>query len=506
MRLSLAIVLSSVAGYIALSYELLWFRTYFLAKNAQGGAFAVLLSAYLFGLALGAAWARRFCESSTNRQSPVRAIALIAAVSYLLAYLSIPAFAAYCTVTPVIERLPWLALASAALGAVFPLTAHAAVAPDEHAGRRLSYLYLANIVGSTLGTLVTGLWLMDAMSLKNIAVMQTVLGLSTAAALLPLCGLSRRALVGGAGAIVFAGVVVVASADALFDGFYERVQLGAKYRKDTRFAHVLERRGGVITVDENGVVRGHGTYDGEINVFEGVTGSSGLFRPLALSAIHPAPRRVLQIGMATGAWTQILANNPEVDELVVVEIDRAYLELIPKLPEVASILSNPKVRIIIDDARRWLARNPDEKFDAIVSNVSLHWIAGSSALLSIEFNELAKSHLAPGGLYLYNSTLSGRARRTTRTVFPHVALVGNAVAAQEAPVVFHEERWRDVMSRYVVDGRALFDLDTPAGRRALETAWNAMLPWESSSKTLEHTTGLQLITDDNLGYEFDDLL
>lgn len=508
MRLSLGILLSAISGYVALSYELLWFRVYFLAKHAQGGSFAVLLSAYLFGLALGAAWARWFCESrgSESGRAHIRAITLIAAGSYLLAFLSIPAFASYCAMTPLYDRVPWMALAAAALGAVFPLTAHAAVAPDERAGTRLSYLYLANIVGSTAGTLVTGLLLMEFMSLRAIAVLQTLLGLLMAGALLPLCGLSARARALAASSLVAVGVAVLLSAGPLFDGLYERIQLGTDYRPGMRFAHVLERRGGVITVTDDGVVRGHGTYDGRTNAFPGKSDPGSVFRPLALSAMHAAPRRVLQIGMATGAWSQILANNPEIEELTIIEIDRAYLELIPKLPEVASMPSNPKVRIIIDDARRWLARNPDERFDAIVSNVSLHWIAGSSALLSVEFNELVRRHLAPGGLYLYNATMSGRARRTTATVFEHVALIYNSVAARDEPIVFDEQRWRDVMARYRIDGRPVFDLETEEGRDALELAWKRMQPAESSAKTLQHTVGLELITDDNLGYEFDDLL
>lgn len=499
---------AGAAGFVALSYELLWYRVYFLAKGAQGSAFAVLLAMYLLGLALGSAWAGRFCakrppDGGTHH---MRVLALITAGSYLLAFLSIPAFGLYCTKVAVNERFPWHALTAAALGALFPVIAHVAVPPDAHAGRRLSYLYLANIVGSTLGTLLTGLWLFDVLSLRALAVLLTLAGLGMAGALLPLCGLTRKTARVSAVAVMAAACAVVGFARPLYDGLYERLELGSDYRADERFLHVLERRGGVITVDRQGTVRGHGTYDGQVRVFIGKDDPGSLFRPLALSAMHPSPRRVLQIGMATGAWTQILANNPEVEELVVIEIDRAYLELIPMLDEVRSVVSHPKVKIVIDDARRWLARNPDERFDAIVSNVSLHWVAGSSALLSTEFNRLAKRHLAPGGIYFYNATMSGRAKRTTAMVFDHLALIYNSVAAADAPIVFDEKRWRDVMSRYVIDGRHLFDLDTSEGREELEYAWQRMQPWESSAKIIEHTEGLELIADDNLGYEFDDFL
>jgi spermidine synthase len=61
-------------------------------------------------------------------------------------------------------------------------------------------------------------------------------------------------------------------------------------------------------------------------------------RPYALSLFHPAPRNVLVIGLASGSWSQVLAHNPEVASITIVEINPAYLSLIAKTPEVASIL------------------------------------------------------------------------------------------------------------------------------------------------------------------------
>ena len=58
--------------------------------------------------------------------------------------------------------------------------------------------------------------------------------------------------------------------------------------------------------------------------------------------------------MGTGAWTQVLAHLPSVERLTVLEINPAYLELVRRYPEVSSLLSNPKVEIVINDARRWI--------------------------------------------------------------------------------------------------------------------------------------------------------
>src|SRR6185437_7908433 len=131
------------------------------------------------------------------------------------------------------------------------------------------------------------------------------------------------------------------------------------------FARVVENRSGTITVDQDGTVFGSGMYDGRFNT-DLTHDTNGVIRPYALSLFHPAPRQVLMIGLSSGSWAQIIASNPAVEALTIVEINPGYLELIAGEPEVASLLHNPKVTIVIDDGRRWLQQHPDPHFDAIV--------------------------------------------------------------------------------------------------------------------------------------------
>ena len=71
---------------------------------------------------------------------------------------------------------------------------------------------------------------------------------------------------------------------------------------------------------------------------------------------------------------------------------------------VSSLLANPKVHIVIDDGRRWLASNPARRFDVIVMNTTFHWRAHTTNLLSEEFLRLARAHLRAGGILHYNTT------------------------------------------------------------------------------------------------------
>ena len=48
----LALALACLAGFVALSYEILWYRAYSFVSGGAAPAFALLLAMYLFGIAL----------------------------------------------------------------------------------------------------------------------------------------------------------------------------------------------------------------------------------------------------------------------------------------------------------------------------------------------------------------------------------------------------------------------------------------------------------------------
>ena len=99
-----------------------------------------------------------------------------------------------------------------------------------------------------------------------------------------------------------------------------------------------------------------------------------IVRPFAISAFHPNPARVLLVGLGSGSWAQVLANNPELEHFTVVDINRGYLQAVANNAVTASLLRNPKVTIVIDDGRRWLLRHPEAIFDVIVVNTRTYLI------------------------------------------------------------------------------------------------------------------------------------
>jgi hypothetical protein len=216
------------------------------------------------------------------------------------------------------------------------------------------------------------------------------------------------------------------------------------------------------------------------------------------------------IGLSSGSWAQVIANNPEVEQLTIVEINPGYLQLISRHREVMSLLSNPKVKIIIDDGRRWLVRNPERKFDLIVMNTTFNWRAHISNLLSIEFLDLARQHLKPGGVHYYNTTGSTRALATGVRTFPYALRVSNFLAVSDSPfVLMDKDRYREILIAYNVDGQPIFDLSQRVHQIELDKTIGILDPAKlngesiSTADYMREKLGSEIpITDDNMGTEW----
>ncbi len=214
------------------------------------------------------------------------------------------------------------------------------------------------------------------------------------------------------------------------------------------------------------------------------------------------------IGLSSGSWAQILAHRAGVEHVTIVEINPAYLELIPKYPSVASLLTNPKVEIIIDDGRRWLAAHPERRFDLIASNTSFHWRAGATNLLSVEFMATIRAHMNPGAIMTYNTTSSNDAQKTGATVFRHALRTDNFLVVSDSPLRVDLDAWRGLLQSYRIDGRPVFDLARPRDREKFDSLvlWASRFGPEAGLETgdsiLARTARNRLITDDNMGVEW----
>jgi spermidine synthase len=510
-----AIALAALVGYVSLSYEIVWFRAFSIASNTAT-AFALILGAYLAGIANGSLRVRRSFGESLTREQAFHRISAALLVASVLGFLLLPV-AAWSATTPLGYFFPMLVMVFAQTtisGMIFPIICHYAVAPDDRAGSRVSWVYVANILGSVAGTLVTGFVLMNYLTIAVTSEFLAVLGIGIALLVALTSGVNRkrRRLLVALGASMIGAILLMTG--PVFTGFYENLLSNNLVAETRKFIETVENRSGVITVDSELYVYGNGIYDGRIAI-DLMDDENLLIRPFALSLYHPNPENVLLIGLATGAWEQVIASHPSVKHATIIEINPGYLQIIKKYPVVASLLNNPKVEIIIDDGRRWLNRHPERKFDAIIQNTTWYYRPNATNLLSQEYLKLTAAHLREGGIIMYNTTGSQRVQRTGCLAFGNGFREINMLAVSPTPMKLDQQRLRDTLIAYRINGRPVLDMADPNGRARLEQIVGSLAPpaqagpdglLEDCGSILARTADETPVTDDNMGEEWSGLL
>ncbi len=166
MRRVFVLFFAAASGYISLSQEMLWMRAVSYMTGGEPSVFAHVLGFFLIGVALGALFAEQLCDRYFVRPgtSPVRFVGLMLIISALFYHLSIALTANLLTVSSALGTATMyvvVTIVSFLLGAVFPVLCHYGARAGQSVGLAVSRLYVANIVGSTLGPLLTGFVLMQ---------------------------------------------------------------------------------------------------------------------------------------------------------------------------------------------------------------------------------------------------------------------------------------------------------------------------------------------------------
>lgn len=512
----IGVLLAGVTGFVALAYEIVWYRLYSFASGGSAPCFAKLLAYYLLGIAYGSFAVRDECRKKLKNdiQRTLGAAAAVVMLGSIAAFLLGPVLGRLIAYLDYNLTFVLVSIAAALLGSAFPLVAHAAIDPIHGSGKHVSFLYMSNIVGSTLGSFLVGFVVLNDWSTQATSLLLLGMGL-TAAALLAFLSAPKAPKV----LLITGGVICAALAlgsGPLFSSLYERLHFKSLYNSQMKFSDLVENRSGVIAVYPDTqifgyptkIVYGGGSYDGQINT-DIMHDSNGLIRAYAICGLHPHPTNVLIIGLATGAWAQILVNDPEVEDATIIEINPGYLPLIGKSPEVESLLRNRKVHLVIDDGRRWLVAHPDRQFDFILMNTTFNWRANTTNLLSVEFMDLLRAHMKQGGIAYYNTTSSRHVLVTGATAFPYALRVLNFLAVSDSPLTLDKDRWRMALTDYQIDGQRIFDLSNPLQRSRLEEVLHLADELDVQSGELESRGSLlhryknvRLITDDNMGTEW----
>ena len=351
-------------------------------------------------------------------------------------------------------------------------------------------------MGATIGPLITGFVLFEYYSIQT-----AVLLIGSAIAAIMLLSVEELHLnryvksryLGTISLMLALGVLLHFTA---YKFFLEKLQFASPIR--VPYKYVDTNRNGIISVQNNDIF-GNGIYDGQFNIYpDNRRNTNGIDRAYAVAAFHPNPKRILQIGVSSGSWTKVFSMYQPLEQLVAVEINKGYFNIIKKYPDHADILSNSKVNMVVEDGRHWLKTHPNEKFDIIAMNTIYFWRSNATNLLSREFMELCKQHLTNGGYLYLNTTEAEEVVFTAAQVFSYVNRAHfNMIIAGENPPKIDKEAKIANLSQFVYP-----DTDIKVFPDEASMTAHLQATYPNNAKDIRAEKGQQIITDDNMASEF----
>lgn len=428
------ILISMLVGFSSLSIEVLWVRIISFSLKTIPQAFAYVLIIFLFGIAVGAFIGKRVCASNKYDLYAVSSqVLMIASVIDItsLHFLNLQGHYHNILMSSLL-----IFLTASLKSIVFPIAHHLGSNDRQQVAKSVSYVYFGNIIGSTLGPLIAGFFLLAYMTTAQ--AFYVIGAVTMLSALLSMMYAERREIIVKYILILFVIGSTIVTLMPNEDIWYRLFENSGKYAKnpDGSFKNTIESHYGVINVvgSETGdIVYGFGIYDGRINT-KLSNNSNIIDRAYRIAGFHNKPNNVLIIGLSTGSWANVVSWIPDVQKIDVVEIDPGYLELIRGYPEVSGVLDDSRFSFFIDDGRRWLNRHPDVKYDLILMNTTYHFRNNITNLLSLEFFKLIKSKLNEDGVFYYNTTGSPEAFHTATLVFKNSFKYRSFVVASDSKI------------------------------------------------------------------------
>ena len=460
-------VIFACSGLLALSLEIVWFRVLAVTMKGTAFTFGTMLGVYLTGLAVGAL-AGSAVSSRVPRpavlflavQAAVGAVAMLLLTAFVRFADNVPPLWAYLGsyepldvgtaisgLDPRVTRtflglyvgVPCLLVLPPTLlmGFSFPILQRVVQTSLSHVGRRVGVLLVANVVGSMIGTVLTGWLLLDKVGTAGTMKLLAILGgmFAVLAAALALRGsswsLARRLPAMPAALVIAAAVfvpllVVMPPAGTLWAHLHGTVVEAMVYAEDGSGLSVVNTDGRNAILYANGIGQGALPY-GEVHTALG-----------ALPAfMHPAPRTAAVIGLGSGDTVHAVAGRREIERVTCVEIIRGELETLiglrMRLPYggLANLLDDRRIEQIFGDGRIHLRRGGT--WDIIEADALRPGSAYSGTLYSDAYFALLRDHLAPNGLAATWAPTQ-RVYNTFIRVFPHVVSMPGILVGSNQPI------------------------------------------------------------------------
>lgn len=449
----LILVVFGISGFTGLAYEVFFTRVLTLFFRDSVYDFAIVLTTFLAGLALGSLISGKLLE---KYQHPLPILAVVEGLVGLFAILSLwlmsqlPYIAGYLQSMPTLYNqygtAYWTAvtaikfgyafaamlLPTCLLGMTFPLANRIWVNNLAQLGKDVGLLNGINTLGSMLGALLAGFLFISLFGTQNSIILTALLNISLGIVLISASDASRKYA-------IVAGLVVTTALMLFLVPPWDRLRMSTlildpnqPLEESLSLLYYNEDAYGIISVADviplqTKVLTTNRLYSQNTSVMSGLEDHRRLGHiPLLL---HPNPRNVLVVGLGAGITLRGVAEAPGLESIDCVEIS----EGVKKAAEYFSaennhILENPKINYIIEDGRNFISTSP-KGYDVIIADIFFPMSSGSSALFSSEHFKASRAHLKRGGLmvqWLPAHQLSMDEikiiTQTFQSVFPHTSI------------------------------------------------------------------------------------
>ncbi|MBN1410194.1 MAG: fused MFS/spermidine synthase [Spirochaetales bacterium] len=435
---------AGLTGFCTMAYEVLWTRVLKYFVDLSIHSFAIILTSFLSGLALGGFVFSRFVDS---RRNPLLFLGLLEAGIGIMCLVSVPvitqANGLIQSLNAVFGR-DWgaeifirfvvfflvLIFPTALMGGIFPVAGKIYMEYRGKPGKSIGEIYSVNTVGAVLGSFAGGFIIIPLFGVQYgiyaVSVINILLGL-VCIFNSPVKPVYYKFIQGG-GVLMPALILFLLIPQNDFTGVYD-------YRYPPEQAEMLylgENVNGTTAVFRD-LKNGRQKYmliDGTGEVSTDYY-SMRAFRLLgvlpALYSTHTSDALIVTFG--SGIVASSITGLPGMKQVDCVEIcEEAFRAARYFTEENHDILDNPKINFIVNDGRNFILTT-DKKYDIISADATHPTSSDSWILYTREFYDLCKSRLTEGGIMCQWIPLHGMLERdymilidTFRAVFPHISL------------------------------------------------------------------------------------
>ena len=431
------LIVYAFSGFCALAYQVLWTRAlvFFLGNSSQ--AFAVMLTTFLLGLALGSLIFAKFLDKGKHL---LTLLAFIEVFIGLFAFLSIWEFTNLWNILdnfyPIVGS-GWGALITiryigaflimfiptVLMGIAFPLVNKIYTKNLNRLGHGIGNIYSTNTLGGIVGSFIAGFILITTIgitkSIMVIALVNLVLG-----AVMTFSTLFTRYRVKWATIVITATLLVMVVITIITPNItLQRLKQGEEltYYEEGASATVA------VVQNEKGFRKLIVNSIPEVPTDYAALRAFHMLGHLPL-LLHESPQKVLIISFGAGITSGAVAKH-DLQQIDAVEISPEVIEANKYfVKENQAVLTDPRVNLIIEDGRNYLLRTTNQ-YDVIIADATHPTGSDSWVLYTKEFYELCKKRLNPDGLMAQWLPVHGLAPvdyktiiKTFQTVFPDTTL------------------------------------------------------------------------------------